>query len=62
LPLALRRNPQLSDVSRLTLGQSLACVRLVLWDETAHRLISFRELRVQLGAADQTECLNISNQ
>jgi acyl-lipid omega-6 desaturase (Delta-12 desaturase) len=57
LPLALRRNPQLSDVSRLTLVQSLACVRLVLWDETAHRLITFRELRAQLGAVDQTECL-----
>jgi hypothetical protein len=39
------------------LSQSLACVRLVLWDETAHRLITFRELRAQLGAVDQTECL-----
>ena len=45
LPLALRQHPDLANVGRLTLVQSLACVRLVLWDETAHRLISFRELR-----------------
>ena len=47
LPLALRHHPDLAKIGRLTLGQSLACVRLVLWDEAAHRLISFRELRAQ---------------
>jgi len=46
LPQALRHRPELANVSRLTLAQSLACVRLVLWDEAAHRLISFRELRM----------------
>jgi acyl-lipid omega-6 desaturase (Delta-12 desaturase) len=35
LPQALRDHPGLANVGRLTLGQSLACVRLVLWDETA---------------------------
>ena len=50
LPLALRHHPDLANVGRLTLGQSLACVRLVLWDETAHRLITFRELRSRVGA------------
>ena len=50
LPLALRHHPDLANVGRLTLGQSLACVPLVLWDETARRLISFRELRSRLGA------------
>jgi acyl-lipid omega-6 desaturase (Delta-12 desaturase) len=45
LPLALRQHPDLANVGRLTLWQSLACVRLVLWDETARRLITFRELR-----------------
>jgi acyl-lipid omega-6 desaturase (Delta-12 desaturase) len=50
LPLALRHHPDLANVGRLTLGQSLSCVRLVLWDETARRLISFRELRTVLGA------------
>ena len=47
LPRALRDHPDLANVSRLTLGQSLACVRLVLWDETAQRLITFRELRTR---------------
>jgi omega-6 fatty acid desaturase (delta-12 desaturase) len=50
LPLVLRRHPDLADVGRLTLGQSLACVRLVLWDEAARRLISFRELKARFGA------------
>jgi omega-6 fatty acid desaturase (delta-12 desaturase) len=55
LPLALRQHPGLANVGRLTLGQSLACVRLVLWDETAHRLISFRELRTRFGG-DAPDC------
>jgi acyl-lipid omega-6 desaturase (Delta-12 desaturase) len=45
LPLALRDHPGLVTVGRLTLVQSLACMRLVLWDETTRRLITFRELR-----------------
>jgi hypothetical protein len=35
----------LAKVGRLTLVQSILCVRLVLWDEAARRLISFRKLR-----------------
>ena len=45
LPLALRDHPDVAKLGRLSLGQSLLCVRLVLWDEVARRLISFRELR-----------------
>jgi acyl-lipid omega-6 desaturase (Delta-12 desaturase) len=45
LPRALRRHPELAKIGRLTLVQSILCVRLVLWDEAARRLISFRELR-----------------
>jgi len=41
----LRDHPELRAVGRLTLLQSLACVRLVLWDEGRRRLVSFRELR-----------------
>jgi omega-6 fatty acid desaturase (delta-12 desaturase) len=41
----LRDHPELKTVGRLTLLQSLGCVRLVLWDERTRRLISFRELR-----------------
>lgn len=48
LPLALRQHPDLANVGRLTLSQSFACVRLVLWDETAQRLITFHELRARL--------------
>jgi acyl-lipid omega-6 desaturase (Delta-12 desaturase) len=51
LPLALRHHPDLANIGRLTLGQSLSCVHLVLWDETAHRLISFRELRTLPSAS-----------
>lgn len=50
LPLALRQHPNLAKMGRLTLVQSLSCVRLVLWDEAARRLISFRELRPLLAA------------
>jgi acyl-lipid omega-6 desaturase (Delta-12 desaturase) len=45
LPKALRNHPELRGVGRLTLFQSLQCVRLVLWDESERRLITFRELR-----------------
>lgn len=41
----LRDHPQLASVGRLTLFQSLRCVRMVLWDERQRQLISFRELR-----------------
>jgi acyl-lipid omega-6 desaturase (Delta-12 desaturase) len=45
LPLVLRDYPALGGIGRLTLVQSLSCVRLVLWDEGQKRLISFREMR-----------------
>ena len=32
-------------VGRLTLLESIRCVRLVLWDEGRQRLVSFREMR-----------------
>jgi hypothetical protein len=34
--------------------QSFGCVRLVLWDESLRRLISFRELGEQRQARAQT--------
>lgn len=39
----LRDYPELRAMGRLTLRQSLRCVRLALWDEDRRRLISFRE-------------------
>ncbi|HEX3709346.1 MAG TPA: fatty acid desaturase [Pseudolabrys sp.] len=50
LPHVLRENPELGGVGRLTLWDSIKCVRLVLWDEGRRKLIPFRELR-QLRAA-----------
>jgi acyl-lipid omega-6 desaturase (Delta-12 desaturase) len=58
LPLALRHHPDLANVGRLTLGQSLLCVRLVLWDEAARRLISFRELRTRRWAGTPATLLD----
>ncbi len=43
LPEVLRDHPELREVGRLTLLESLRCVRLVLWDEERNRLVSFRE-------------------
>lgn len=45
LPEVLRDYPELKSVSKLSLLDSLRCVRLSLWDEGAKRLISFAELR-----------------
>jgi omega-6 fatty acid desaturase (delta-12 desaturase) len=44
LPRVLRDYPELRGVSRLTLLESFRCVRLVLWDESRQRLVSFRDI------------------
>ena len=41
----LRDHPELNGIGRLTLLESFNCVRLVLWDETRRRLVTFREAR-----------------
>jgi len=46
LPQALRHHPPFAAVGRLTLFQSLRCVRKVLWDERRHKLVSFREMEI----------------
>jgi acyl-lipid omega-6 desaturase (Delta-12 desaturase) len=33
----------LRDVGRITIADSLRCVKLVLWDESRRKLVSFRE-------------------
>jgi omega-6 fatty acid desaturase (delta-12 desaturase) len=43
LPEVLADNPELAEMGRITVGESLATVRLTLWDEEARRLISFGE-------------------
>ena len=42
LPEVMRDHPELRDVGRITLLESLRCVPLVLWDESSRRLVSFR--------------------
>ena len=45
LPDVLKDFPELRSMSRLSLLQSLRCVRFSLWDEEAKRLVSFADLR-----------------
>ena len=51
LPAVLQEWPELGNVQRLTIRQSLGCVRLTLWDETTQRLVSFREAAMALPRA-----------
>jgi omega-6 fatty acid desaturase (delta-12 desaturase) len=57
IPRVLRDHPELRTIGRLTLAQSLSCVRLVLWDEACRRLISFRELRSAYGTRARMKAL-----
>jgi omega-6 fatty acid desaturase (delta-12 desaturase) len=57
LPLVLQDHPDLATFGRLTLLQSLHCVRRVLWDEKGQRLISFREMRILTPGDDQKDGL-----
>ena len=43
LPEVLRDHPQLRNVGRITIMESIRCVKLVLWDEKTRRLVSFRD-------------------
>ncbi len=45
LPKIMKDHPQLRDMSRITLWQSLRCANLHLWDEANRKLISFRQRR-----------------
>jgi omega-6 fatty acid desaturase (delta-12 desaturase) len=45
----LADHPELRDVGRLTLRQSLGCFRIALWDEESCRLVGFRDLRTPRG-------------
>ncbi len=47
----LRDHAALAQAQRLSIRESLACIKLNLWDEKARRLVSFREARRIYGAA-----------
>ena len=46
----LRDHRTLAEAQRLSIRESLACVKLNLWDENSRRLISFREAGRQFAA------------
>ncbi len=50
IPEVLRDHPELRNVGRLRLRESWRCVRLVLWDETQRRLVSFRNVRAEAAS------------
>ncbi|MFN7026953.1 MAG: fatty acid desaturase [Pseudorhizobium sp.] len=50
LPEVLRDHPQLAGIGRITLWESLQCVKLVLWDEQRQKLVTFRAAG-SIGAA-----------
>ena len=41
----IRDNPELAGTRRITLVDSLGCVRLTLWDEARQKLVTFRDAR-----------------
>ncbi len=43
LPQVLKDHPELATIGRITILESLRCVKLVLWDEKSRRLVSFRQ-------------------
>jgi acyl-lipid omega-6 desaturase (Delta-12 desaturase) len=51
LPQCLAENPELQRVGRLTLGRSLQCIFLKLWDEDRNRLVGYRSARRLAAAA-----------
>jgi omega-6 fatty acid desaturase (delta-12 desaturase) len=43
LPQVLQDHSELRDIGRITLAESIRCVRLTLWDEARGRLVSFSQ-------------------
>jgi len=51
----LRRYPELRQMNRVTLWQSVKCLPLTLWDEEQGRLVSFRAMKRRLSALGDSE-------
>ena len=58
---ALRDHPELQDVSRLTLKESVRCLGLALWDEDQRRLVGFREARASLVSGPRNDRVRASS-
>jgi omega-6 fatty acid desaturase (delta-12 desaturase) len=54
----LRDHPELKRVGRITLLQSIRCIRFALWDEERGRMISFRQLRTLRRSATRRQTGN----
>jgi omega-6 fatty acid desaturase (delta-12 desaturase) len=58
LPEVLRQHPELMQVGRITISESIRAVRLVLWDEDRQQLVPFKAMRrwqpVNLPIATET--------
>ncbi len=48
LPAVLKELPELGQAHRLTVRESVNCVKLALWDEQSGRLVSFRQAKAGL--------------
>jgi len=48
LPRVMKDYPELKDIGRLTLWESIKCIPLTLWDEETKKMVSFRQLRKSL--------------
>lgn len=46
LPAVVKDFPELKEIGRLTLWESIKCIPLALWDEQNKRLVSFRQARL----------------
>jgi omega-6 fatty acid desaturase (delta-12 desaturase) len=53
LPAARNAHPALASVPRLRAGQVVSAFQLALWDETAGRLVTFREAEWSLTGAEE---------
>ncbi len=49
LPQIIKDHPTLSENQRLTIRESLASVKLHLWDEAERRLVSYKEVKAKYG-------------
>jgi len=47
LPEVLHDHPELGNLGRITIRESLSCVKLILWDETTQQLVSLREAQAR---------------
>ena len=58
---ALRDHPELQDVSRLTLKESVRCLGLALWDEDQRRLVGFLEARASRVSGPRNDRVRTSS-